>query len=250
MKFRRKRRSRRGRKKRNTLSKKVNKLSQFVYKTIEHKQATYVNSIANGSNEGTITDTNWQFVELTRFRNNATGATNETRVGNDITLSSIQFNLMFADWQASYVGRLIIVQYPNLTKTINQSNMADVLEFGLTDSSITPPVLEQHLMVSPYKVGSEQSFKILKDIPIRLHNGAASDATPNGQSLKYNIKLSKKTCPKMQNVISFKADTPGSVSPYKGNIVAYWRFSDLNTNVIGGLQKECYFTYRISYRDS
>jgi len=105
-------------------------------------------------------------------------------------------------------------------------------------------------MCSPYKVGSQQSYKILKDIPLRLQGGAASDATPNGQSIKYNIKLSKKTCPKMRNVISFRADQPGTLSPFKGNIVAYWRFSDLNTNVIGGIQKECYFTYRISYRDA
>lgn len=235
--------SKKGRKSRNTLSKKVSNLANFVYKTIEKKQITMVSDIHDDANNN-ISDANWNYVELTRMGQNPTGSRNNNRVGNDITMQSINFTMMIEDWQPGYIGRLLIVQYSNKTTAPGGADLEQILEYGTTDASTTPPVLEPHVIQSPYRVGSTLKYKVLRDIKIKLPIGIKA------QLLSYKITLTPKGKRGFDPILSFEASLPNSESAYKGNIYAYWRYTDHNINVGPAVTKELTFTHRMTYRDA
>jgi len=189
-------------------------------------------------------DAQWSWVELTRMPPNPTGARNFDRVGNDITMSSVSLNLMVEDWQPMYIGRLLIVQYPNKVDAPSAADLDLILEYGQPDGSATPPVLESHVIQSPYRVGSTQKFRILRDVKICLPTGIKSSL------LQYKFHLTPKGKKGFSPILSFEADDPSSESAYKNNIFAYWRFTDHNTNIGPAIKLDCTFTHRMTYRDA
>ena len=222
----------------------IAKLSKFIFKTIERRQITQVNDLQN-QNENRIRDDGWSFTELTRMPAGS-GARNDERTGNLITIGSLQFKLMIEDFQPNLVGRLIIAQFPNLTSTIGPAQVNQMLQYAETDATAVPPVLEQHIIISPYLPGSQLKFKVLKDITIK-HTGN-TPASPNGQTLVYKCNITKKDG--LNPALSFDAAVPGAISGWKNNVIAYWRMTDMNLNVIGGQSKDVVFVKRMTYRDS
>lgn len=226
----------------NTLKQKVTKLSNFVYKTIERKQVTTRSDIADPATNN-ISDGLWNFTELTKMDINPTGARNNNRIGNDITMSSIKFNFGIEDWQPTYEGRMIIVQYPNKLTAPSGNDPQLFLEYGDVDAGAVPPILEGHVIQSLYRPGSTCKYRILKDIKIRLRHGQLK-----GSLLFINTTITKKDG--MKEVLSFNAEDPTSLSAFKNNIFAYWRFTDGNTNIGPATRLEMQYQHRMTYRDS
>lgn len=240
----RKKRSRKYKKKHKTLSKKVEKLSQFVYKTIERKQVTLHNEtdFGTGTPNNIISDALWTGCELTEMDTNPTGATNEQRIGNAITIQNLSFRIMFEDISPQWKVRLMIVQFPNPQGALNINDLAShVLAYSEINASTE--TTESHVIMSPYKAGGTTNYKVLYDSLFTAPTGS------NSSLLTRNIKINSKT-KGYNNLLEFKADAPNSVSAYKNNVFAFWRMSDNNLNIGAPTLKDVTFIRRMTYRDS
>lgn len=233
------------RKKGKALSKKVDALSKFVYKTIERKQVTLHNEteFSPGTTPNNIiSDALWTGCELTEMDSNPTGATNEQRVGNQITLGTLNLRIMFEDISPVWKVRLMIVQFPNPQGALDINTLANnVLQYGEINAS--SETRESHVIMSPYRVGGTVNYRVLYDKLFTAPTGS------NSSLLTRNIKINRKT-KGFKNVLEFKADAPNSVSAYKNNVFAFWRMTDNNLNIGAPTIKDVSFIRRMSYRDA
>lgn len=239
--------SKKFRKKRNTLAKKVAKLSKFVYTTIEQKQTIDVNRPT-----AVISDGQWGFQDLTLMKFN-TGARNDMRIGNAITLENIQLKIMIEDWQADLLGRFIIVQFPVANEAVSALNVGHFLQFPETGTAAfyatSWDIDETHVVNSPYKVGSEVKYTILYDKIFNLKDGATTNVAPYGQLQRFNININKRNNPRLNTNLKF-IEAPGALSPNQGRIVCYFRLTDMDFNIGTPQSKDLSYIYRMTYRDS
>lgn len=239
------RRKRRGKKKSKTLSKKVAKLSKFVYKTIERKQVTTHNETTftpTQTPNNVISDALWTGCELTEMQPNPTGAGNAQRIGNSLTVSSLSLKIMFESINPEWKVRLMVVQFPNPQGALDtQSLVGNVLQYSEIDAA--NETRESHVIMSPYKVGGTTKYRVLYDRLFTAPTGA------NSNLLIKNVKISSKT-KGFNNLVDFRADAPASGSPYKNNVFAFWRMTDNNLNIGAPTIKDVSFITRMTYRDA
>lgn len=245
MPYRRKRYTKKFSRKRKTLGKRLSKLSKFVYKTIERKQVTLHNETDFGPGitpNNTISDITWTGCELTQMDSNPTGPDNDQRIGNSITVSNLNFRIMFEDISPEWRVRLMIVQFPNPQGSLAINDLvADVLQYP--EIAASNETTESHVIMSPYRVGGTVRYKILYDKVFTAPTGA------NSNLLTRNISINAKTRG-FKNLIEFNAAQPNSVAPYKGNVVAFWRMTDNNLNIVTPTRKDVAFIRRMTYRDA
>lgn len=216
---------------RNGLSKKLSKLSSFVYKTIENKTITTESDVFLPAGV-------WTAKDLT-YMSQATGPTVVQRIGAKVTITSLQCKLTFSNLKPYQSIRVMIVQFPNL-----QTPGAPIVHLGevLQYSSPVPPISENQVIQSMYKLNSSLKFRILynKVISSRITPtiietaaGTAQAGPPPalaswptytnyGNQVFLNIRVKMKN-----NVLAF---LPGAlaITPYKNMCVLY----TFNNNVL------------------
>lgn len=145
---------RKGRKK-NTLSNKLNKLSKFVYKTIETK---YINRSFTQNGSQLLNAVDWKVYPLTDIPS-GTGATDDERIGDKVTVTNISADLYFKRLTGTDFIRIIIVQWADLDNYIASLDVPLILQHTVT----SPTGDNMEPILSQYKVGSAARFKILYD---------------------------------------------------------------------------------------
>lgn len=232
------------RKKGKALSKKVSALSKFVYKTIERKQVTLHNETDFGQQapNNIITDAQWTGCELTEMDSNPTGASNEQRIGNSITLGSLNLRIMFEDITPQWKVRLLIVQFPNPQGVLTANALMQAV-LAYPEINASNETTEGHVIQSPYRVGGPVKYRVLYD---SLFTAPTAYST---SLLTRNIKINSKT-KGFKNILEFRADQPNSVSAYKQNVFAFWRMTDNNLNIGAPTIKDVSFIRRMTYRDA
>lgn len=155
-KYMKKRKTKKGKK---SLSKKLSKLSKFVYKTIEKKQVDFANIFLTFNNLA------WRSQQLCKFDPihispgvpiNPNGPHNAQRIGNSITLGpSIACALYIESLDTNDNIRIIAVQWASKNSIVQP--LTDP-ELFLEDAGSNFQCL-----TSPYKIGSTEKYKILYD---------------------------------------------------------------------------------------
>lgn len=148
-------------KKRATLAKRVAKLSNFVYKTIELKY----NDVEYPSR--TMSATGWQVWSLADI-DAGVGPLNDERVGDKATISTIDTKIYFNNLTGTDFIRALIVQYPDKDEGLS-TDPHDFLEDGNpAQNSVGWDNMEP--ILSNYKAGSELNFKVLYDVTLSPPN--------------------------------------------------------------------------------
>lgn len=238
----RKRFSRKFRKKRSTLSKKLSKLSKFVYKTIEAKYND------NRFQPLVISSTGWVRWALSDI-DAGTGATNDERIGDKATISSINTHVAFNKLQGDDFIRVLIVQFADLDDPIASLAIPSLLEYGNVSNN-NPNGLNMEQIMSPYKVGSALKYKILYDkvlSPLNRKQISVSEQVGaiNAQRL---LSIKNKDLKKYNNVIGFQ---PGQAQqrPITNGIYMYiYSTSSRQTSVDGA--SNAFVVSRMKYRDA
>lgn len=156
------RKKRRYKKKNTTLAKKVNKLANFVYKTIELKYNDDRWAPEIVSRSGWV---RWSLTDIS----GGTGPTNDERIGDKATISSITTQIALDKLQGDDFMRFIVVQFADLDDPIASLAVPAILEYG-TVSNNNPSGNDMDQIMSPYLAGSELKFKILYDRVIQPLN--------------------------------------------------------------------------------
>lgn len=149
-----KRRNRR-KKKSTTLAKKVNKLANFVYKTIELKYADDRNAPLVINNSDWV---RWPLTDISA----GTGSTNDERIGDKVTISSLHVGVAFDKLQGDDFIRVLVVQFDDLDDPSANLVMPEILEYGNVANN-NPSGNSMDQIMSPYKAGSSYKFSILYD---------------------------------------------------------------------------------------
>lgn len=105
----------------------------------------------------------------------ASGAENNERIGNSVTIQSIKMRCMFKNMIPSTSIRCLVIQFPNeqlenittnnpLGLPADIRNMAAILQWNLYNPLSPPVSIDENMpILSQYKVGSNTKFKILHD---------------------------------------------------------------------------------------
>lgn len=235
-------RKRKFRKKRATLSKKLSKLSKFVYKTIEAKyNDARFQPLVIGSN-GWV---RWALSDI----DDGTGATNTERVGDKATIQSITTSVAFDKLQGDDFMRVLVVQFDDLDDPIASLAIPSILEYGNVSNN-NPNGNNMDQIMSPYKVGSALKFKVLYDkvlTPLNRKQISVSEQVTaiNAQRL---LTIPNKSLRKYNNVIGFQ---PGQNQqrPIQNGIYMYiYSTSNRLTSVDGA--SEAFVITRMKYRDA
>lgn len=228
-----------GRKDKMNVAKRLKSLTEFVYKTIEKKQiTTHYSQVVAG-------DT-WYGTDLTEMIG-ATGSTNTERIGNEVTLSSLQTKISFNLMSPFVTYRIIIVQFPCLDLAIDPNIVIPHL-LAVPAVSLVPPLANtNHVLLSPYKVASAIKFNILVDDLISPSSGSnpVKDALANdiyyGSQMIRIYKLGKRV---KQKNIQFLAGA-SATNAYKGIICMYiYNNNSLNDAPTLNYDVISRFTYR------
>lgn len=203
--------------KKKTLAKKVKKLTDFVYRTIEPKQ------ISSHHSQAVAPDT-WYGFDLTEMPA-GTAPTNVGRIGNAVTLTSLRTKISFNLMSPFVTYRVLIIQFPCLDLAIDPAIVIPHI-LTLPATSLVPPIINtNHVLMSGYKVGSALKFNILVDDIISPNAGSnpVKDLAvpPNdvyyGSQIMRTYNLSSKI---KQKSIQFLTGAAAS-SAYKGIICMY-----------------------------
>ena len=233
---RRKRFSKRFRKKRAALKSKLNRLSKFVYKTIENK---YVDRL-NGVNEF-ISDQEWRFTNLTLMPS-ASGVGDNQRIANSVTVGNIHLSMMIKDMLPAFHARLIIVQFPTHEAGFVASAVAsDILAYS-TPAAMGQAPTEAHVLMSPYRRAPTRKYRVLYDKTFTTNVSKSAESDADTRIVRVTLK------PK-HNVVSWSSGT-GQTTPYINNIIALWRMSDGDYNFVTANTFSVQWLCRMSYRDS
>lgn len=259
-KFKGKRRYRRRRKyskkfgkKRNTLGKKLRKLSRFVYKTIEKKHCTLIGGLLQDNFNGGITeirDDRWGWHQLT-IQPESIGPRDDDRIGSDITLSSIHFQFIISQMPSNVMARFLVLQMPSTDATsVTQPYNADVLAHVLQYPEVVGGVIDEALVItSPYKVGANKKVKVLRDFKIRGRTPFTNYDISNEPDMTVPpIVKSIRIRPK-RNVISY--GVPGRTFDSTRNaIYIFWRCTDFYSQWIYPTIFNINWLSRMTYRDA
>lgn len=228
--------SRKFRKKRNTLGKKVAKLSKFVYKTIEKK---YVTNYNGGG--AVVSDGLWNMYELTTM-GAASGTGDHQRVGNCVTLGNFSMSMAIQSFPPQFVMRVIVIQTDRQGIQVTPTGLAvDCLHFGTTSAALG--IKEGHCLLSPYKTAPTRKFRVLMD------KTYTTSTTVNDATQSYNSKVIRFSVSKHKRLLSFNANTAGTQAA-KNNIYVLWRWADFRANWIVASNAALTWISRYSYRDA
>ena len=144
--------------KRTTLSKKVAKLSNFVYKTIELKY----NDVRYAPQ--TLSGTSWRVWALTDI-DAGVGPLNDERVGDKATISTIDTKVYLNNLTGTDFVRAIVVQYPDKDQGLD-TDPQDFLEYGNPANNQPGAWDNMDQIMTPYKAGSQLNFKVLYDVTL------------------------------------------------------------------------------------
>ena len=223
-----------------SISKKLTKLSKFVYKTIEPKQISKVwSEIATGAT--------WSYEDLTEMPSGTT-ATNVGRIGNTVTLTSINLKMSFNKVSPFVTSRVLIIQFPCLDLDLSPATiMPHILQYSHVD--VVAGININHVLLSGYKVASALKFNILVDdlVQSRSASNLYEDALQNpiyaGQQVIRKYILAKRV---RQKSIQFLPGA-GATAAYKNIIVMY----TINNNILLDAPSINYDAYnRFNYRDA
>jgi len=176
-------------KKEDTQNKRIKKLENIIYPSIEWKSRDVNAFAANITNAGYE---NYPMIQL------AKGDSNSTREGDKVSLRHATLHLALTRGDTSNIVRVLVVATPSAT----HAGLSDVLEYHSTSSHGDMP------FASPYQVkatNSEQTYKILADKVYQLKGDMSTLVT------KIKLKL-----PKKGKNCEFVGDS--SVSPNNYNI--------------------------------
>lgn len=138
-------------KRQSSLVKKVKKLSQIVYKTIENKQIENYGSAAFSD-----TGSAWE-VPLTIFQ----GASDQQRNGDSVLLTKVSYNIMVDRADSHNRCRLLIVESMNGNEELQ---ISDVLTYTNTtlygDMQLASPYTTKSTTNKRYKVHLDKMFEI------------------------------------------------------------------------------------------
>lgn len=147
---------RRTRKLKPTLRKKVAKLANFVYKTIELKK----NDVREAPR--TIASTGWEMFDLTDI-DAGTGSRDDERIGSKVTISTIKTSLSLAKLQGDDFIRILVCQFDDLDGSqVTYDTVHSVLEYGNPANNIAGGY-EMDPILSPYRMASDIKYKVLYD---------------------------------------------------------------------------------------
>lgn len=233
------RKKRNYKKKSKTMSKKLAKLSQLVYKTIEPKQLTTAFNVTIGSQS-------WTAISLTDFTFNnlpGQGVTNQQRIGNSVMLTGISLKMNFQQLSNFYNIRVLIVQFPQKVGVANPSDPARFLTFGTPQGT---PANRSITTMSPYAVGANTKFTILHDSIV-----SASDLGVDTPNQNYAIQHKKNIYVKPKsNVLEFPLTSAGAVSPFPNkNQINLYMINDY-PDLAGGYNSPVNGIFRIKFRDA
>ena len=234
--------SRRFRKKRSTLSKKLSKLSKFVYKTIETKYSDdrYQPLIINRSG--------WVRWALTDVQG-ATGPTNDERIGDKLTISSLKTSISIDKCQGDDYLRILVIQFSDIDDPVANIVIPEVLEYGVVANN-NPDGNDMDPIMSPFKAGSEYKFKVLYDkvlAPLNRKQISVSEQV-NPINAKRMIVINNKDLRKYNNVLGFQ---PGQAQqrPIQNGIYMYIYSTSQRLTSVDGASKAFVLT-RMKYRDA
>ena len=204
--------TRRFRKKRNTLSKKLTKLSKFVYKTIETK---YIDRGTNNHGLKVLSAVDFQVFPLTDIPD-GTGATDDERIGDKVTLQSFQANLYIKNLTGTDYVRILVVQFDDLDTYIPSLDIPGILQYPTTTNAgdNMEPIL------SPYKCGPGKKFKVLCDKLLTPLNQRQFGMDQASVYANRAIKIHSRNCKKFNNQIRFLTGNSQS-RPIQNGIALY-----------------------------
>ena len=179
----------------NTVSKRLSKLSKFVYKTIETK---YVDRNTNSHGVQPLSAIDFKVIALTDMPD-ATGPLNDERVGDKITLQSFQANLYFKNLTGTDYLRILVVQFDDLDTYIPSLDIPGILQFNNT--TLAGDNMEP--ILSPYKCGPGKKFRILKDMLIKPLNQRQFNLSQGSVFANLAIKIRSNKCKKFNDQIKF-----------------------------------------------
>jgi hypothetical protein len=199
-------------KKSKSLSKRVSKLANFVYKTIETK---YVDRGTNSHGLKTLSAVDFQVVPLTDMPD-GTGATDDERIGDKVTLQSFQANLYIKNLTGTDYLRILVVQFDDLDTYIPSLDIPGILQYPTT--TLAGDNMEP--ILSPYKCGPGKKFKILKDMLIKPLNQRQFNMNQASVFGNLAIKIHSKNCRKFNDQIRFLTGSSQS-RPIQNGIAIY-----------------------------
>lgn len=197
-------------------SKRIKKLEDFIYPSIEWKNkdiTAFDADVTNGGYE------NYPMFQL------AQGKTNSTREGDKVSLRRGTLHLSLTRGDTSNIIRVLVVATPSAT----HAGLSDVLEYHSYSSNA------DGVFVSPYQVkatNNEQTYKVLADRVFQLPNDKSTITA------KIPIKLPKsgKSCefvgdssvsPNNYN-LSLLMISDSTASPHpKASYIMRWKYIDL-----------------------
>lgn len=233
---------RRRRKKNNTLSKRLTKLSNFVYKTIELKYADDRFQPLIVSRAGWV---RWPLTDIQA----GTGSTNDERIGDKVTISGLKTCIAFDKLQGDDHMRVLVVQFDDVDDPVANVVIPQILEYGnVANNNADGNDMDQ--IMSPFKAGGEYKFKILYDkvlAPLnRKQISVSEQVTPiNAQRL---LTITNKELRSYKKVLGFQ---PGQAQqrPITNGIYMYiYSTSQRLTSTDGASQ--AFVINRMKYRDA
>jgi len=229
-------------KKYTSLTKKLNKLSNFVYKTIELKynDDRYNPIICSRSGWS-----RWPLTDISA----GTGSTNDERVGDKVTISSLKVSVAFDKLQGDDFMRVLVIQFADVDDPVANVVIPEVLEYGNVANN-NPSGNDMDQIMSPFKAGGEYKFKVLYDKvlhPLDRKQISVSEQTNpiNAQRL---LQIRNKELRKYDKVLGFQPGQNQSRPIQNGIYMYIYSTSQRLTSVDGAT--EAFVINRMKYRDA
>ena len=122
-----------------------------------------------------------------------TGATDDERIGDKVTISSLQCKLAIDKCQGDDHIRILVVQFKDLDDPQANLVMPEILQYGNVANN-NPDGNDMDQILSPYKQSSTYKYRILYDRVLKPLNrkqiNVAEQITPINATRMVNIKNS------------------------------------------------------------
>lgn len=194
------------------VNKKLNRLSKFVNQTIETK---YIDRDFASHGAQILSAVAFQVIPLTDMPD-GTGARDDERIGDKITLNSFQTNLYFNNLTGTDYVRILIVQFDDLDTYIPSLDIPGILQFSnttLAGDNMGP-------ILSPFKCGPGKKFKVLYDRLITPLNQRQFSMSQSSVYANLAVKIHSKQCKKFDHQIKFLTGAAQS-RPIQNGIAMY-----------------------------
>lgn len=224
-----------------SVSKRLTKLTKFVYKTIETKYNDIRYAPAGIQATGW---TSWSLADIDA----GTGSTNDERVGDQVTISSLKTQISIDKCQGDDYVRVMIVQFDDVDDAESSTYPDNILEYNVASNNASGNNMDP--IMSPYKAGSALKFKILYDKVLHPLNRKQISVSEQVSAIncKRMITINNSDLRKYNDVLHFQ---PGAnqTRPIRNGIYLYiYSTSERLTSVDG--QSNAFVVHRMKYRDA